>query len=102
MLSRSFLAGSLLACVTSKLVVYSPSELISIFSSQDGVIQANYANFGHIPYGQSLIGTITYDLKNPTGCDKYTTTEDDASMTDSTETKKSVIMLVDRGNCSFV
>jgi hypothetical protein len=32
------------------------------------VIKANYANFGHIPYGQSLIGDIFYDESNPDGC----------------------------------
>lgn len=34
------------------------------------MINANYANFGHIPYGQSLIGTIYYDDKNPDMCGK--------------------------------
>lgn len=102
MFSKSFVAGCLLACASSKLIVYSPSELEDIFSSQDGVIQATYANFGHIPYGQSLVGEISYDTKNPTGCEKYVTTEEDASSTDTVEVKKSKIMLVDRGSCSFV
>lgn len=34
------------------------------------MINANYANFGHIPYGQSLIGTIYFDAENPDMCKK--------------------------------
>ena len=87
---------SILAMTTllaeSKLVVYGPQELIDKFNKKDSndlnadgddssqsaggkknkkpVINANYANFGHIPYGQSLIGTIYFDKTNPDMCSK--------------------------------
>jgi len=35
----------------AKLVVYGPEELRNEFGDQKPVIKANYANFGHIPYG---------------------------------------------------
>lgn len=42
-----------------KLVVYGPQTLIDMLPSEEGVIQANYANFGHIPYGQSLVSAVS-------------------------------------------
>lgn len=100
MLSKSMMACCLLLGASSKLVVYSPTELVDQFAEQNGVIPANYANFGHIPYGQSLIGTITFDPKNPTGCAKMDATEDTSN--DPNETKKTKIIMVERGECSFV
>jgi len=35
----------------AKLVVYGPDELRQEFGEGKPVIKANYANFGHIPYG---------------------------------------------------
>lgn len=43
-----------------------------MFPKDDPVILANYANFGHIPYGQSLIGQIYFDKTNMDGCSKMT------------------------------
>lgn len=39
------------AAVTAKLVVYGPQDLLDEFEGQEHTILANYANFGHIPYG---------------------------------------------------
>lgn len=46
------------ASAQAKLVVYGPQTLVDMFPSDDPIIQANYANFGHIPYGQSLVSDI--------------------------------------------
>jgi len=52
MISKTFLkTASLAALAFGKLVVYSPKELVDLFATVNGVINANYANFGHIPYG---------------------------------------------------
>jgi len=52
MMYKSILFYSqLIALAYGKLVVYSPKELVDEFTTQGGVINANYANFGHIPYG---------------------------------------------------
>ena len=40
---------------SSKLVVYGPQALVDMFPADEPLIKANYANFGHIPYGQSLV-----------------------------------------------
>jgi hypothetical protein len=55
--------------VLSNLIVYSPEELKQYFANADYKITANYANFGYIPYGQSMIGRIYYNESNPYGCD---------------------------------
>jgi len=41
-----------------------------MFPADEPLIKANYANFGHIPYGQSLIGQIYFDKDNMDGCKK--------------------------------
>jgi hypothetical protein len=51
MFTKVTTTSCLLAGALSKLVVYSPTELVDLFSSQNGIIKADYANFGHIPYG---------------------------------------------------
>jgi hypothetical protein len=95
---------ALMHAVLSKLVVYGPQELIDSFEGKKAQINANYANFGHIPYGQSLIGSIYFDETDPLGCDKVepSVLEDeivDEIVEDTIPTK---ILLMDRGECSFV
>lgn len=41
-----------------------------MFPMDEPTIPANYANFGHIPYGQSLIGQIYFDKDDLDGCKK--------------------------------
>ena len=51
------------ATATAKLVVYGPQTLVDMFPQDDPTVLANYANFGHIPYGQSLVSpqfALTY------------------------------------------
>lgn len=55
----SFVSALVAATAMGKLVVYGPQTLIDMLPNSDGVIAANYANFGHIPYGQSLVSIIT-------------------------------------------
>ena len=50
------------AQATAKLVVYGPQTLVDMFPKDDPIITANYANFGHIPYGQSLVSRASYLL----------------------------------------
>ena len=37
--------------IGSKLVIEGPDPLFTVFSASNGEIKAQYANFGHIPYG---------------------------------------------------
>jgi hypothetical protein len=51
MISKAFALCFTLNIAFGKLVVYSPQDLVGKFEESKGVINANYANFGHIPYG---------------------------------------------------
>ena len=84
----SILTGFIVSLNQAKLTVFGPDELLEKFSSSTGpVINANYANFGHIPYGQSLIGSTYFDESNPLGCKKFDPTFLDSQSTrNSTET----------------
>lgn len=55
----------MIAAANSKLVVYGPQTLVEMFPQDDPVILANYANFGHIPYGQSLVLPMSYFVDRP-------------------------------------
>ena len=68
----------------------------------DNVIAANYGNFGHIPYGQSLIGNVYYDLDNPDGCDPFSLRQHNKESEDFVDRLTTPIVFVERGNCSFV
>ena len=105
MMSKTLLVSTQLAALAlGKLVVYSPKELVDLFATDSGVINANYANFGHIPYGQSLIGSISYDPANSKGCNivEISTIESQGQPAEIVDAKKTKIVLVDRGQCSFV
>jgi hypothetical protein len=54
------ICGSLLLLNSSdaKLTVYGPQSLKGIFPDNNGEIQTQLANFGHIPYGQSMVSYI--------------------------------------------
>lgn len=70
------------------------------------MINANYSNFGHIPYGQSLIGTIYYDEKNPDMCGKSDPADlkalEQEVVDEKTETFPTKIFIAKRGQCTFV
>lgn len=88
-----------LSVATAKLIVYSPSRLRKKVSSQNGTIDSSVANFGHIPYGHSIIGRVWFDEENRDGCHSFRiniTGEGDP------DAYPSPIVLVERGNCSFV
>ncbi|TNV78307.1 hypothetical protein FGO68_gene10975 [Halteria grandinella] len=56
----------------------------------------SYSNFGNIPYGQSFIGRIYYNASNSNGCTKIN------SIKEVNRESVNPIILVDRGQCSFV
>jgi len=57
---------------------------------------ASYANFGYIPYGQTVMGMIHLDKSNPDACKEFP----------ETEIKRiggnTPFMIAARGGCSFV
>ena len=40
-----------------------------------GTLKASYANFGYIPYGQTIMGMIHFDKNNTYACDEFPDTE---------------------------
>ena len=49
----------------------SPPSLRSLFSfPSPGYIRSQLANFGHIPYGQSLTGLLFFNISNLNGCEE--------------------------------
>jgi hypothetical protein len=91
--------ATMLGVVQSKLYVYGPETLKEKFAFKDGAIKASYSNFGHIPYGQSIIGRIYYNENNKDGCEPTEFTED---FTNDPDNVLSPIFLVYRGGCTFV
>lgn len=77
--------------------VLTPLDLVNKFDN--GEIEGSYANFGKIPYGSLLAGRVFYDANNPTGCDRF---QGSLEREGDPDTDFSPIVLVDRGNCSFV
>ena len=89
----------LLSQAFSRLVIHGPQELKEKFASSNSRIKASYANFGTIPYGQSMIGRIYYNATNSKGCSRTNITNDFSGDPDGILTP---IFLVDRGECTFV
>ena len=82
---------SMASCVVK---IVSPPELSDILGDK-GVIQSSIANFGHIPYGQTIIGQAVFIEQNEYGCNSFGTT---LSKFDDLHP----IVFVRRGKCSFV
>ena len=63
----------------------------------DSTIRANYANFGFVPYGQTIMGKLHYDAEHEYSCQEFD---------ESTKLKRtddvSPFMIARRGECSFV
>ena len=62
----------------------------------DGKINANYANFGFIPYGQTIMGKIHYDPDDPNACKEFP----DQMFNMTVDVSPFVLGI--RGECSFV
>ena len=95
----SILLLAFISLISAKLVVYSPTELRNKIDPQNGEIKSSLANFGHTPYGHSIVGKVWYDKENIDGCNNFTidiTGEGDPDATPSP------IVLVKRGGCAFV
>jgi len=66
----------------------------------DGTIHANYANFGYIPYGQTIMGKLHYDPTDELVCNELN--ESSFNRTVSGFNDLSPFYMARRGECSFV
>lgn len=98
-----FLAGNkhlqvlvtLLFCVEARLKIMSPMSLHNKFA--DGYIEASYANFGYIPYGQTIMGKVSWDKEHFELCEPL----EEGTKVSRTD-DLSPVMIANRGDCSFV
>ena len=95
--SQITLIVAFLSLISAKLIVYSPIALKEVMHLQGkDAVNTSVANFGLIPYGHSIIGQPFFDKDNEFGClifDQFPFSKNE---------KKSPIVVVRRGNCSFV
>lgn len=81
-----------------KVTVIEPYDLKNSLPNE-GVLSSTLANFGNPPYGSYIIGRVhKYPSKLKAGCSAL----DPVKFEDETNTYSHPILLLDRGNCSFV
>lgn len=87
---------ALLAITTeARLKVLSPASLADQF--RNSTIRANYANFGFVPYGQTIMGKMHYEKEDSYTCEEF---PDDFKLARTDDI--SSFMVARRGECSFV
>ena len=91
-----FVISALLNFGNSKLVIQSPDSLRNLF--RDQLIPASYANFGYIPYGHTIFGTIAFNKEADTMCGN----SEDLPGLAPTVMNIPTFAIADRGGCSFV
>ncbi|OMJ93128.1 hypothetical protein SteCoe_3945 [Stentor coeruleus] len=89
-----------LSSVFGKLTIIEPQELKNQFTENViGVIPSSLANFGNPPYGSHIIGQLyAYKENNITGCIQLPS----INFEYSSGMINYPILILDRGNCSFV
>ena len=95
----SILLVALLSAVSASLMVYHPSKLRNKIDPAKGEIDSSMANFGHFPYGHSIIGRVWHEKGNENGCKEF---ETEITGEGDPDTSPSPIVIVERGDCSFV
>jgi hypothetical protein len=109
----SILASSLAllsSSALSQLQVITPESLANQFgnkqssdSTNRGLIGATLGNFGHISYGQTVMGRLYYPTSNQDACEPFSAADFNKHWDDAeADGSLSSIVIVDRGNCHFV
>lgn len=75
-------------------MIYNPPQLKTLVGN-NGELVGSLADFGHIPYGHTVVGQPVFIQDNEYGCDDFNTTL--TKFPDSNP-----IVVVKRGKCSFV
>ena len=89
--------ATLLGFATPKIAVLHPQVLIKDF--KDGLIPHLYANFGFIPYGQGMNGKVYYSQSgNKDACSIHHLLTENI---EKIHLHDNIIMMVDRGGCTF-
>ena len=56
---------------SSSIQIYNPDSLKQTLGTESGFIESGMANFGHIEYGQSVLGQVYVPLANSKGCEPF-------------------------------
>ena len=92
-----FALATLLGIVAPKISVLHPEVLQNEF--REAIIPHLYANFGFIPYGQGMNGKVYYAQSgNADACTYHGLLTENI---DKVHIHDKIIMMVDRGNCTF-
>jgi len=92
------LLSSLFEFILNKVTIISPKALKQQFTNP---IKASYSNFGKIPYGYTLSGRIYFDpdnIKSDMACEPIETIK----IPKNPSVDQAPIVMIDRGNCTFV
>ena len=92
-----------LGLISANIKIISPASLKEKFKSNNYTIDAVYGNFGHIPYGQSIVGHIYYNKSNSLGCKQgeQFTNNYTSGHSSSLQVLSLPVYLVERGECHF-
>ena len=85
--------------ILSHIKIKSPKELREAFNNQP--IRGSLSNFGYIPYGYTLVGRLYYDPEN-TDVDMACKEIKSLWINEEHAVDENPIIMVDRGNCTFV
>ena len=107
-MSNKYLLSSLIfiVCIQkifNKIYIRGPKELADKFKNNE--IQGSVSKFGNIPYGYNIVGSLYYTNKTidsttvSLGCNDTTLS---VKINKSIDIDESPIILLDRGECSFV
>eukprot|EP00352_Strombidinopsis_acuminata_P002198 CAMPEP_0176381912 /NCGR_PEP_ID=MMETSP0126-20121128/32254_1 /TAXON_ID=141414 ORGANISM="Strombidinopsis acuminatum, Strain SPMC142" /NCGR_SAMPLE_ID=MMETSP0126 /ASSEMBLY_ACC=CAM_ASM_000229 /LENGTH=243 /DNA_ID=CAMNT_0017746007 /DNA_START=89 /DNA_END=820 /DNA_ORIENTATION=+ len=87
----------------ARLKIVSPPSLAKKFAEKydDGAIPANYANFGFVPYGRTIMGKLHYCNDNELLCEPIDFGNPHGKL-NRTSSDLSPFWITRRGDCSFV
>ena len=96
---------ALLKITLTQITIRSPIELQNKFNGKiklnTDVIKSSISNYGKVPYGQSLIGRLYYNVNNKE-LDYACKPLNGLDIEPETNLDRQPIVLVERGNCTFV
>lgn len=100
-----YLSILLVQLAQASMTILHPQSLIDKFGATNGTIDVVYGNFGHIPYGQSVVGHMQYNGKNSLGCNSSIPFQPESEKVPTLsleQQRKNVLQVVERGECTFV
>lgn len=72
--------------------------MLTTTRAADSTIRANYANFGYVPYGQTIMGTMHFFPEYESAC----TAVSEEEIKIDVKSDMTPFMMARRGDCSFV